>query len=318
MNVLEVRRLYVSHRVGRTRRVVLQDVDLSVPEGGVVGLVGESGSGKTTLAHAVMGLLQVDSGRILVDGQDIVGLSGRRLRRLRRKFQIVFQDPRSSLDPRWPVARSISEPLGALVPELRAEARQRRVEELLRLVGLDPRLGVRLPGELSGGQLQRVAIARALAPGPRLLVADEPTSALDVSVQAQVVNLLGRLQRTQGLAMLFVSHDIRLVGLVSHRIDVLFAGRIVERGRPRDVTARPLHPYTKLLMAAVPEVSRHKGGNQSSRPDRVVQGSGCPFAPSCPTTPKPRACREVAPRLEEVRPGHWVACHVAGRGSDQD
>ena len=315
MALLEVEALRVSYPDGRGgRRLALDQVSLEVCEGQAVGLVGESGSGKSTLARAVMRLLPVDAGRIRFQGTDLLALSGRRLRSLRRHFQMVFQDPRGSLDPRWPVGRSVAEPLVAFEPHLGASEREARVATLLELVGLDSSLSQRFPAELSGGQLQRVAIARALASNPKLLVADEPTSALDVSVQAQVVNLLGRLQRERGLAMLFISHDISLVRLICERVAVLLSGRVVELGPTSQVTTEPLHPYARALLEAVPTTSERRIRPGAVSDLQAPPPAGCPFEPWCPVGRGKERCRRDRPELRTVTSTRQVACHEVASG----
>jgi peptide/nickel transport system ATP-binding protein len=228
----------------------ISDLTMDVVAGEVVGVVGESGSGKTTLARAILGLLPVVSGRLIVEGVQLSGVSPRDLRALRRRMGIVFQDPGASLNPRWPIGQSIAEPL-VLADWDNAKA-DARVVELLRQVELDPEYRNRYPHELSGGQRQRVGVARALALNPSLVIADEPTSALDVSVQAKVLALLGRLQRELGFATVFISHDLAIVQQLAHRIAVLHNGRLVEWGLTEQVLNRPAHPYTKQLIEAVP------------------------------------------------------------------
>jgi oligopeptide transport system ATP-binding protein len=231
----------------------VKGVSLALQPGETLALVGESGSGKTTVARLVMRLLEPESGSLRFMGEDLLLLSGRELRRRRRHFQMVFQDPWGSLHPRMRVGDAIREPLAVhrLLP--RGEHRQ-RVEELLGLVGLSPELAQRWPHELSGGQRQRVAIARALAPEPRLLVADEPTSALDVAIRAQIVNLLAGLQQRLGLALLFIGHDLALVEQIADRAAVMFRGEIVEEGPSGELLSAPRHPHTAALLAAVPRL----------------------------------------------------------------
>jgi len=234
-------------------RTVLDRVDLDVGRGECVALVGESGSGKTTLARCATLLLKPTAGSVRFDGEELSALPAAELRRRRRRFQMVFQDPQASLDPRYTVGRTVAEPLAVHANLPRAE-RLRAVAALLDQVGLAPALAGRYPHELSGGQRQRVGIARALATGPDLLVADEPTSALDVSIRAQILNLLADLRQRLGLALLFVAHDLAAVAQLADRVAVLHAGRLVEVAPAADLFARPRHPYTAALLAAVPRV----------------------------------------------------------------
>ncbi|BDZ51334.1 dipeptide/oligopeptide/nickel ABC transporter ATP-binding protein [Frondihabitans sucicola] len=241
------------HRVGRSPVVALDHVDLAVPDGAAVGLVGESGSGKSTLLRTLMGLESADAGTIELDGDDVTHLRGRPLAAFRRTVQMVFQDPLASLNPRMTVGDIIAE--GMLVHRLQPDGRSRgrRVAELLELVGLDARHATRRPASFSGGQRQRIAIARALAVEPRVLVCDEPVSALDVSVQAQVLNLLGDMRQELGLSLLFVAHDLAVVRYLCPDVYVLRSGVIVEHASREEIFTDPQHGYTQKLVAAVPE-----------------------------------------------------------------
>lgn len=230
-------------------RPVLADICLTIAPGETLGLVGESGAGKTTLSRAVLGLLSPSQGRVRVFGRDPLGANRAERKAMRRRVQMVFQDPYASLNPRMTVGTALEEPL--VVHGLGRPARRReRVEELMRMVGLDPGLAGRRPAQLSGGQRQRVAIARALAVGPSLLLCDEPVSALDVSIQAQILNLLKRLQAELRLSMLFISHDLSVIRFIAHRVAVIRDGRIVEQGDKHAVLDRPAHPYTRELLAS--------------------------------------------------------------------
>jgi oligopeptide transport system ATP-binding protein len=288
-------------------------VSLSVAPGETLALVGESGSGKTTLARTILRLVDAAGGTVRFGGVDVLRADRRTLRALRRRMQIVFQDPYGSLDPRMTVGASIAEGLEIhrLAPRPDIPG---RVARLLDEVGLDPAMAGRYPHEFSGGQRQRIGIARALAVDPEFLVCDEPVSALDVSVQAQVLNLLRELQARRGLAFLFIAHDLAVVRQIAHRIAVMYAGRIVEEG-PRDaVLARPLHPYTRALMSAVPEP------DPEARPARIVLAGdppsptavpeACAFAPRCFLTARNARCRTELPRLRPLGAGR-VACHHA-------
>jgi len=298
---------------GGARLPALRGVSFDIGAGETLGLVGESGSGKTTVGRIVTRLADPDAGRLSFDGADWLALSGRELRRRRRDVQIVFQDPQTSLNPRMRAGDQIAEPLRVqrLVPRAAVSA---RVRQLLADVGLAPEIASRFPSELSGGQRQRVAIARALAPGPRLVVCDEPVSALDVSIAAQIVNLLLDLREREGLAYLFISHDLAVVSRIADRVAVLYLGRIVEEGPLEAVTRRPQHPYTVALVAAVPEpdpaAPRAAAPLGGEPPSAVDPPPGCPFHPRCPIA-RPR-CREETPPLLEVGPGHRAACFYPG------
>ena len=289
------------HRVTACR-----DVHLTVEPGEVVGLVGESGSGKSTLANVVLGLLTPDSGEVSFEGRPLPEwlADGRRYR---AAVQAVFQQPLLALDQRRTVGWSVAEPL--VIHRIGDRvSRESRVEELLRMVGLEPGTAQRMPRELSGGQLQRVNIARALALEPRLLVCDEPVSALDVSVQAQILNLFLEIQERSGTAMLFVAHDLAVVRHVSDRIAVMYAGRIVEQGPPDELTSSPLHPYTRALIGSAAEASELMEVLHL-RPREGLPDHGCRFAPRCPLA-QPE-CEADVPPLERLAPDHDVACRRA-------
>ncbi len=256
--VLSISDLRVSYYTDAGRAIALDGVCLALDAGEKLGLVGESGSGKSTLGRLLLRLIEPTSGSVRFDGQDVLGASGREMRRLRRDMQIIFQDPFGSLDPRMRVGEIIGEPL-VIHEKLSAEARRERVRELLAAVALDESVLERFPHEFSGGQRQRIVIARALALRPRLIVADEPVSALDVSVGAQIVNLLAELQRRFGLTYLFISHSMPVVRYLSTRIAVMYRGKIVEMGPTEKITSHPDHPYTQSLLAATPEVVTQVG-----------------------------------------------------------
>lgn len=285
-------------------------VDLDLRRGEVLGLVGESGCGKSTLGRSILRLVEPIAGSIRFDGIDLLGLVGGELREVRRRMQIIFQDPYSALSPRMQIRGILAEPLRLHRLATGSEV-DGRVERLLREVGLESYFMYRYPHEMSGGQRQRIAIARALSLEPDLLVADEPVSALDVSVQAQILGLLLELQRKRGIALLFISHDLSVVERIADRTAVMYLGKIVERAPTEEVLRAPLHPYTQALVSAVPEPDPD-GGRERIRlsgelPSPTQPIAGCPFASRCPEVED--RCRRVAPPLEEKVDGHQVACH---------
>ncbi|WP_157384436.1 ABC transporter ATP-binding protein [Nitratireductor soli] len=287
-------------------------VSFSVSPGKTLGLVGESGCGKSTVGRLLVRLINASDGTIWMDGTDITNISGSDLFRRRRDLQFVFQDPMSSLNPRARVDSIIAEPL--IVRGSEAAACRHRVAELLELVGLSPSHARRFPHEFSGGQRQRVGIARALATNPRFIVCDEAVSALDVSVQAQIINLLKRLQSEMGLSYLFVAHDLSVVKHISDEVAVMYLGRIVEIGDKHKVYARPAHPYTQALLSAVPRhgsVARRGAGRQvltGELPNPINPPGGCPFHTRCPQA-MPR-CAIERPELVHVANGQQAACHL--------
>jgi len=308
-------KLGLFHRGNLEVRAV-DGVSFEIAEGETVGLVGESGCGKTTLGRTVLRLQEPTAGRILFRGEDLGSLSQRQLRPLRRQFQMIFQDPFGSLDPRMTVESILSEALEIhqLCPTV--QARRDRIRSLLADVGLDAAHAQRYPHEFSGGQRQRIGIARALAVEPRLIVCDEPVSALDVSIQAQIVNLLTDLRERHRLSYLFVAHDLALVKHISHRILVMYLGRIVEAGDARAVCRDPLHPYTRALISAVPEIDpktqRTRMVLHGDPPSPMHPPRGCPFHPRCPVAEA--RCRTEIPGLREVGGGRKVACHLVPSG----
>ncbi|MGH8169289.1 MAG: dipeptide ABC transporter ATP-binding protein [Steroidobacteraceae bacterium] len=294
----------------------LQDVSLELGPGEALGVVGESGSGKSTLVRAALQLIRPGAGRVTWMGRNLSALPARELKRLRRDLQIVFQDPLASLDPRMTIGRIIAEPLEVHEPQLAAGTRGQRVAQMLARVGLEAGLAARYPHELSGGQCQRVGIARAMILGPRLLVCDEPVSALDVSVQAQILDLLVSLKREHGMSILLVSHNLAVVRRLCERVLVLYGGRMMELADSRTLFSRPLHPYTRELLDAVPVVDPDLQPRRLARarlrelpdpPGESLPGAGCVFRPRCPhAIPE---CAARVPAWEAAPGGGWVACH---------
>ena len=300
-------------RSRKPRIRALHDMDLDLEEGECLALVGESGSGKTTLGRCLLRLIEPTEGKVYFDNEDIMALSKKRLRHRRRHFQMIFQDPWSSLNPRMRVGEAIVEPLVAhRLP--RGGQRKVRLGELIAQVGLSESIARRFPHELSGGQRQRVAIARALATEPRLLIADEPVSALDVSVQAEILNLLSTLQERLALTLLFISHDLALVEHLADRVMVLYLGRIVEQGPREAIFDTPAHPYTAGLLKSVPSLNPRKGPAELAIPGEVPSPasppSGCVFHPRC-TIARPE-CSITPPHLERLGEHREVACHFPG------
>jgi oligopeptide/dipeptide ABC transporter ATP-binding protein len=288
-------------------------VSFEVGQGETLSLVGESGCGKSTLARTAMRLIEPTSGTIRLEGQDVTRLSRREMQPYRRELQMIFQDPFSSLNPRMKAGDIVGEPLKVHGFSHGADARE-RVSALFEQVGLRPTQMQSFPHEFSGGQRQRISIARALALSPKLIIADEPVSALDVSIQAQVINLLMDLQQRRGLSYLLVAHDLAVVEHISHRVAVMYLGKIVEQAEKRNVFDTPLHPYTQALLSAVPlpnpKVKREKRILQGDVPSPMNPPSGCPFHTRCPHAFEP--CKSVAPAFREVAPGHEAACHLYG------
>jgi oligopeptide/dipeptide ABC transporter ATP-binding protein len=314
--VVDVRKEYALRRAlfrrgGDTLRAV-DGVSLSVDRGKTLGLVGESGCGKSTLARIIVRLVVPSAGRINLDGQDVTHLRGAQVPAYRRKVQMIFQDPYASLNPRMSAGALLREPfkIHDLVPDDKVAE---QIERLLHQVRLPPDVLARYPHEFSAGQRQRLAIARALAVSPDVVVADEPVSALDVSIQAQVLNLLADLQQARSLAYVFISHDIAVVAYLSHRIAVMYLGAIVESGPARDVLRHPQHPYTDLLLAAVPaphprlrRLAVRRPAGEVAAPHGVPHG--CRFAARCPIAVQ--RCRTEPPELRELSSGHFAACHL--------
>jgi oligopeptide transport system ATP-binding protein len=318
--LLEVRGLAmhfpVSEGIVLTRKIgdvkAVDGVDFDIKRGETLGLVGESGCGKTTTGRCILRLERPTAGEILFDGQDVNRMERRELVALRRRMQVIFQDPYSSLNPRMKVGDIISEPIKVHGVEPDAKRRRDKVRDLLSVCGLDPKFADRYPHEMSGGQRQRVGIARALALDPEFIVCDEAVSALDVSIQAQVVNLLEDLRERFGLTYLFIAHDLSVVRHLCQRVAVMYLGRIVEMADSDELFDNPLHPYTQALLSAVPipdprvEAGREFRPTPGEVPSPINPPSGCVFHPRCPLAVE--GCRQARPALRELRPRHWVAC----------
>jgi oligopeptide transport system ATP-binding protein len=318
--LLEVKGLRMHFPVteGLVRRRVVGEVkavdgiDFTVGRGETMGLVGESGCGKTTTGRCILRLEKPTGGQIIYDGADMSKVEGQALRNLRKRVQVVFQDPYSSLNPRMKIGSIIAEPMKVHGVEPDAKRRDARVKELLSVCGLSPRFADRYPHEMSGGQRQRVGIARALALNPEFIVCDEPVSALDVSIQAQVVNLLEDLREKFGLTYLFIAHDLSVVRHLCQRVAVMYLGHIVEQADADTLFDNPMHPYTQALLAAVPvpdpsvEQGRDFRPVKGEVPSPINPPSGCVFHPRCPMAVE--RCRNERPEPREIRPGHIVAC----------
>ena len=309
--LLKVENLVVEYVVGQRVVHAVSDVSLQIARGETLGLVGESGCGKSTLGRAVLRLRPVVSGRVIFDGEDLTAMQGEALRKMRRRAQLIFQDPIASLNPRRRIGDIVAEPL-VIAGYDDAGRRQQLVYEVLSAVGLDPALVVdRLPHEFSGGQCQRICIARALVLNPEFIICDEPVSALDVSIRAQILNLLEEMKIRFGLTLLFIAHDLAVVKAVSDRVAVMYLGRLCEVGPSEQVFAKPAHPYTELLIEAIPvpdpDVRPAESVAVGEPPSPIAPPSGCRFRTRCPRADQ--RCRDEVPELRPVAPGQYAACH---------
>jgi peptide/nickel transport system ATP-binding protein len=309
--LLKVDNLVVEYVVGNRIVHAVSDVSLQIARGETLGLVGESGCGKSTLGRAVLRLRPVVSGRVIFDGEDLTAMQGEALRKMRRRAQLIFQDPIASLNPRRRIGDIVAEPLViAGYDDIRQ--RQQLVHDALSAVGLDPALVVgRLPHEFSGGQCQRICIARALVLNPEFIICDEPVSALDVSIRAQILNLLEEMKIRFGLTLLFIAHDLAVVKAVSDRVAVMYLGRLCEVGPSEQLFAKPAHPYTTLLIEAIPvpdpDVRPAESVAVGEPPSPIAPPSGCRFRTRCPRADQ--RCRDEVPELRPVAPGQYAACH---------
>src|SRR5688572_12501746 len=334
-NLITLDELQVYYRIGgglfrEAKKVKAVDgVSFDIKKGETLGLVGESGCGKSTLGKAILRLTEPTGGRVLYNGQDLAHLPQRAMREQRKHLQMIFQDPYASLNPRMTVGNIIGEPIRTF-DLANGSSVNEKVEELMETVGLSRRFIKRYPHEFSGGQRQRIGIARALAVDPEFIVADEPISALDVSIQAQIMNLMERLQAEKGLTYLFISHDLRAVRHLADRVAVMYLGRIVELAQSKEIYAEPLMPYSKALISAVPvpdpeiEATRERIILKGDVPSPINPPSGCPFHTRCPFAIDD--CKRIIPALAEIKPAHFAACirinpehphieHNAGKGA---
>jgi peptide/nickel transport system ATP-binding protein len=309
--LLAVDDLVVEYPVGKKIVHAVSGVSLQIARGETLGLVGESGCGKSTLGRAVLQLRRPTAGRVLFDGHDLTKMQGDALRLMRRRVQLIFQDPIASLNPRRKIGDIVAEPL-VIAGVKDPEKRKQLVDEVLSAVGLDPTLVVgRLPHEFSGGQCQRISIARALILNPEFIVCDEPVSALDVSIRAQILNLLEEMKGRFGLTLLFIAHDLAVVKAVSDRVAVMYLGRICEVGPSEQLFAKPAHPYTALLIEAIPvpdpDIKPAESVAVGEPPSPIAPPSGCRFRTRCPRADQ--RCASEIPELRPVGPGQYVACH---------
>jgi oligopeptide/dipeptide ABC transporter ATP-binding protein len=311
--ILQVKNLKKYFPSGKGTLKAIDDVSFTIYEGETLGLVGESGCGKSTLGKVLLKLEEPTDGEIYFQDTNITKMTPQEMKKIRRQMQIIFQDPYASLNPRMTISDIIAEPL-EIHKVLFGKEKLARIEELLDIVGLSASTKSRFPHELSGGQRQRVGIARSLSLNPRFLVCDEPISALDVSVQAQIINLLKKLQKDIGLTYLFIAHDLGVVKYLSTRVAVMYLGKIVELASSNDLYSSPMHPYTEALLSAIPipdpilEKSRKKVILQGEMPSPITPPKGCVFCTRCPSAMK--ECFEVKPIFKEVAPQHFAACHL--------
>ena len=316
-NLISIQNLQVHYKVGgglfkETKYVKAVDgVSLDIKKGETLGLVGESGCGKSTLGKAILRLTEPTGGQVLYNGKDLANMSQREMRDERKNLQMIFQDPYASLNPRMTVGQIIAEPIRTFNLSNGGNVEE-KVQNLMETVGLNRRFTKRYPHEFSGGQRQRIGIARALAVDPEFIVADEPISALDVSIQAQIMNLMAKLQREKNLTYLFISHDLRAIRHVADRVAVMYLGRIVELGDAKTVYREPLMPYTRALISAVPipdpqiEANRQRIILKGDVPSPINPPSGCHFNTRCPYAIA--ECRQIEPKLVEIKPQHFAAC----------
>lgn len=313
--ILEVQKVKKYFRVGRGENLrAVDNVSFHVHKGETFGLVGESGCGKSTIGRTIIRLYDATAGKVLFKGRDVHGQNRQQMQQFRREVQMIFQDPYASLNPRMTVEDIVAEGLDIHRLVGSKSERRKRVQELLEIVGLNPEHLSRYPHEFSGGQRQRIGIARALAVEPEFIIADEPISALDVSIQAQVVNLMRRLQREKGLTYLFIAHDLSMVKHISDRVGVMYLGHLVEVAESEVLYADPLHPYTQALLSAIPipdphvEKKRERIILEGDVPSPINPPSGCRFRTRCPHAMT--ICAEAAPEWKEIKPNHWTACHL--------
>jgi peptide/nickel transport system ATP-binding protein len=309
--LLKVENLVVEYVVGGKTVHAVTDVSLDIARGETLGLVGESGCGKSTLGRAVLQLRQAQSGKVLFDGNDLTAMRGDSLRKMRQRVQLIFQDPIASLNPRRRIGDIVAEPL-VIAGVKDPEKRKQMVSDVLTAVGLDPGLVMgRLPHEFSGGQCQRISIARALVLNPDFIICDEPVSALDVSIRAQILNLLEEMKARYGLTLLFIAHDLAVVKVVSDRVAVMYLGRLCEVGPSEQLFAKPAHPYTALLIEAIPvpdpDMRPAEAVAVGEPPSPIAPPSGCRFRTRCPRADA--RCAAEVPELRAVAPGQYAACH---------
>ena len=310
-HLLEISGVTVEYNVQGQKFAAISDINLSIEKGETLGLVGESGCGKSTMGTAIIQLPSPTSGRVKFAGQELTDMSHAEMRPIRKRLQIIFQDPISSLNPRRRVRKIVAEPL-VISGVRKKDEIDYKVREALSAVGMDPEITMdRRPHQFSGGQCQRICIARALILEPDLIVCDEPVSSLDVSVQAQILNLLEDMKERYGLTLLFISHDLAVVKNISDRVAVMYLGRICEIAKSEDIYSEPAHPYTAGLMSTIPEIGDKRASRipalQGEIPSPLSPPSGCKFRSRCPSTQE--KCSEIEPDLRELKSGHKVACH---------